>query len=74
MGSTFSDPHQKEMGVSQGSILSVTLFLMENDSITQCLKPDVDCSLYVDDLQICFRSSNRSIFERQLQVFFNILQ
>ena len=58
----------------QGSILSVTLFSVKIDSITQCLKPGVDCSLYVDDFQICYRSSNVSIIEHQLQLCLSILQ
>ena len=66
VGSTFSDSHPQEMGVPQGSILSVTLFSLKINSITQCLKPGVDCSLYVDDFQICYRSSNMSIIERRL--------
>ena len=68
VGSTFSDSHPQEMGVPQGSILSVTLFSVKINSITQCLKPGVDCSLYVDDFQVCYRSSNMSIIERQLQL------
>ena len=36
----------------QGSILSVTLFSVKINSIAQCFKPGVDCSLYVDDFQI----------------------
>ena len=52
IGSTFTDSHPQEMGVPQGSILSVTLFSVKINSITQCLKPGVDCSLYVDDFQI----------------------
>ena len=63
VGSTFSDSHPQEMGVPQGSILSVTLFSVKINSITQCLKPGVDCSLYVDDFQVCYRSSNMSIIE-----------
>ena len=63
VGSTFSDSHPQEMGVLQGSILSVTLFSVKINSITQCLKPGVDCSLYVDDFQVCYRSSNMSIIE-----------
>ena len=47
---------------------------MKINSITQCLKPGVDCSLYVDDFQICYRSSNMSIIERQLQLCLNKLQ
>ena len=58
----------------QGSILSVTLFYVNINSITQCLKPGVDCSLYVDDFQVCYRSSNMSIIERQLQLCLNKLQ
>ena len=71
VGSTFSDSHPQEMGVPQGSILSVTLFSVKINSITQCLKPGVDCSLYVDDFQVCYRSSNMSIIERQLQLCLN---
>ena len=63
--------HPQEMGVPQGSILSVTLFSMKINSITQCLKPGVDCSLYFDDFQICYRSSNMSIIERQMQLCLN---
>ena len=73
VGSTFSDSHPQEMGVPQGSILSVTLFYVKINSITQCLKPGVDCSLYVDDFQVCYRSSNMSIIERQLQLCLNKL-
>ena len=62
------------MGVPQGSILSVTLFPVNINSINQCLKPDVDCSLCVDDFQVCYRSSNMSIIERQLQLYLNKLQ
>ena len=74
VGSTFSDSRPQEMGVPQGSILSVTLFSLKLNSITRCLKPGVDCSLYVDDFQVCYRSSNMSITERQLQLFLNKLQ
>ena len=54
--------------------LSVTLFSVKINSITQCLKPGVDCSLYVDEFQICYRSSNMCIIERQLQLCLNKLQ
>ena len=74
VGSTFSDSHPQEMGVPQGSIMSVTLFSVKIKSINQCLKPGFDCSLYVDDFQICYRSSNMGITERQLQLYLNKLQ
>ena len=73
-GSTFSNSHLQEMGVPQGSILLVTLFSMKINSIAQCLKPGVHCSLYVNDFQICYRSSNMSIIERQLQLCLYKLQ
>ena len=47
VGSTFSDPHPQEMGVPQGSILSVTLFSVKINSITQCLTPGVDSCLSI---------------------------
>ena len=62
------------MCVPQYSILSVTLFSVNINSITQCLKPGVDCSLYVDNFQICYRLSNMSIAECHLQLFLNKLQ
>ena len=70
--STISDAHLQEMGVP--SFLSVTLFSVKINIISQCLIPGVDCSLYVDDFHICYRSSNMSIIERQLQLCLNKLQ
>ena len=45
---------------------------MKINSITHCLKPGFDCSLYVNDLQICYKLSNMSITERQLQLCPNV--
>ena len=36
VGSNFSDTHPQEMGVPQGSILSVPLFSVKINNITQC--------------------------------------
>ena len=60
LGSIFSEYHLQEMGVPQGSTLSVTLFLEKINSSIQCLKPGVDCSIYVDEFHICYISSNMS--------------
>jgi len=62
------------MGVPQGSILSVTLFNIKINSITKCLAPGVDCSLYVDDFLICYRSKHMHTIERQLQQNINKIQ
>ena len=74
VGSTLSDLHEQEMGVPQGSILSVTLFNIKINSITKCLAPGVDCSLYVDDFLICYRSKHMHTIERQLQQNINKIQ
>ena len=52
---SLSDVHKQEMGVPQGSILSVTLFGLKINSIVKCISPGIDGSLYVDDFLICYR-------------------
>ena len=71
---TISGAHRQEMGVPQGCILSVTLSSVKINSIVKAICPGVDCSLYVDDFAICFRSRNMDIIERQLQQCLNRLQ
>ena len=48
LGSHMSDSFDQEMGVPQGSILSVILFALKINSIVKNLSPGVECSLYVD--------------------------
>lgn len=74
VGSTLSELHEQEQGVPQGSILSVTLFSLKINSIVKCINPGVDCSLYVDDFLICYRSKNMHTIERQLQQNLNKIQ
>ena len=74
VGSTLSDLHDQEMGVPQGSILSVTLFNIKINNIVKALKPGTDCSLYVDDFLICYRSKSMATIERQLQQNINNIQ
>ncbi len=71
---TLSDAREQQMGVPQGCILSVTLFSIKINNIVKSINPGVECSLYVDDFVICFRSSNMNIIERQLQQCLNKLQ
>lgn len=68
VNSTFSEEKEQEMGVPQGSILSVTLFSIKINSLAQVLKDNIDGSLYVDDFLICYRGQNMSNIERQLQL------
>ena len=58
----------------QGSILSVTIFSLKINKIVKCLNPGADCSLYVDDFLICYRSKNMNTIERQLQLNLNKIQ
>jgi len=58
VGGTYSKACEQEMGVPQGSILSVTLFCLKINSIVKALCPGVDCSLHVDDFLIYYRSKH----------------
>ena len=74
VGSTLSEAHIQKQGVPQGSILFVTLFSLKINNIVKCLNPGVDCSLYVDDFLICYRSKNMNTIEQQLQLNLNKIQ
>ena len=71
VGATLSDMRDQEMGVPQGSILSVTLFNVKINNIVKSISPGTDCSLYVDDFLICYRGKNMNTVERQLQLTIN---
>ena len=51
-GNTFSDDYTQEMGVPQGSILSVTLFSLKINSLVMSLQRHVQCSLYRHPLKL----------------------
>jgi len=69
VGSSFSEPHEQEEGVPQGSILSPILFEIKINSITNTLLASSDCSLYVDDFVVCYKSKAKmETVERQLQI------
>ena len=75
VGTTLSGLQGQEEGVPQGSILSVTLFSIKINNIVNIVKnPGVDCSLYVDDFLICYRSKHIYTIERQLQQCLNKIQ
>ena len=71
VNSTMSDTFDQEMGVPQGSILSVTLFSIKINSLAKVLKENVEGSLYVDDFLICYSGKNMNNVERQLQLCLN---
>ncbi|GBN29334.1 putative RNA-directed DNA polymerase from transposon BS [Araneus ventricosus] len=67
IGSTFSHPFIQHEGVPQGSVLSVTLFILHLSQMLHVLPSSVSGTLYVDDLQISCQGSNMNLIERQLQ-------
>ena len=67
MGEVFYEEKQ-EIGVPQGSILSVTLFNIKINNIVKNINSGTNCALYVDDFLICFRARNMNYIERQLQI------
>ena len=73
VGSCLSQLCDQEMGVPQGSILSVTLFGLKINSIVGAISPGIECALYVDDFLICYRSKYVHIIERHIQQCLNKL-
>ena len=71
VGDTLSNPHEQEIGVPQGSILSVTLFSVKSNNNVKSVCPGVECFLYVDDFCICYRSKHMHTIEGQLQQVLN---
>lgn len=73
IGSTLSKPFTQETGVPQGGVLSCTLFIVKMNSLRTVLPPTMFYSVYVDDVQIGFKSCNLSFCERQIQLSVNKL-
>ena len=69
-----SDYYDQEQGVPQGGVLSTTLFSIKINDIVKCLGNLTDCSLYVDDFCICYRSKSMATIERQLQQNLNKIE
>jgi ribonuclease HI len=67
IGNTLSDIFIQEEGVPQGSVLSVTLFIVAIDKILLDLPSSVTGNLYVDDLHISCEGTDICFIERQLQ-------
>ena len=74
LGSTLSDPFEQEMGVPQGSILSITLFSLKINSLAKVLSKDVEGSLYVDDFLMSYRAKTTKASERQLQGYLHKIE
>ena len=55
-------------------MLSTTLFSIKINDIVKCLGNLTDCSLYVDDFCICYRSKSMATIERQQQQHLNKIE
>ena len=64
-------PTRPGVGVPQGSVLSVTLFSLKINSVANSIPRGVTCSMYVDDLLVCYSGKNMATIERQLQLCLN---
>ncbi|GFW62625.1 putative RNA-directed DNA polymerase from transposon BS [Trichonephila clavipes] len=73
IGHSSSHKFIQDQGVPQGSVLSVTLFIIHMSNILHQLPPSVRGMLYVDDLQVSCQGSDMRLIERQLQTTVNRL-
>ena len=51
--------------------LSVTLFSLKINSVANSIPRGVTCSMYVDDLLVCYSSKSMATIERQLELCLN---
>ena len=66
-GTSMSPMGEQVEGVPQGSVLSCALFLMAMNGIASVIPPDVQGSLFVDDVMICASSARLAVLERRIQ-------
>lgn len=75
VNSTLSDSVEQENGVPQGSVLSVTLFIIKINQIANLIpkNPRMVASLYIDDLQLSFRHTDLNEIKTTLQETINTI-
>lgn len=71
IGNVLSKPYVQETGVPQGGVLSCTLFIVKMNSLRNFIPHNMFYSIYVDDVQIAFKSCNIAICERHIQLGLN---
>lgn len=67
IGNTISRAVVQENGIPQGSTISVSLFIIALNGITQNIKNPVEACLYVDDLVLVRRGSCIGLIKKDLQ-------
>ena len=73
VGGSVSQSKQTDLGIPQGGVLSVTLFLLAINGLLGELGNGVDGSLLADDLTIYITTRNQRVAARALQVVTNKL-
>lgn len=68
IGNILSEEMTQEEGVPQGSVLSVTLFALAINGISEVIPPGILYTLFVDDLSISFAATRMAVAERKLQL------
>lgn len=58
----------QENDVTQGGVLSCTLFIVKMNSLRNVVPPTISHSTYVADVQTSFKSCNMSLCECQVQL------
>ena len=63
VGTALPSSFEQEEEVPQGSVLSVTLFSVAINNITQCVHRDFRCTLYADDFSLSYASFRLDVAE-----------
>ena len=66
IGTIMSDKIFHQESVPQGAILSTTLFNVKINDIVKQVDPGVECSLYVDDIVMMYKSPTIDAIQRKL--------
>ena len=71
VGNVFLQRKIQEEGVPQGSVLSVTLFALAINDVTEVIPPGILTTLFVDNLSLSFSASTMALAERRIQLGIN---
>ena len=74
IGTQSSDLHVQKKGVTQGAILSPTLFLIRVESLFRPMPSNIKYFMYADDIVLDSASNNRTESRTSLQEGVNIVQ
>ena len=70
---SLSSEKKMENGLCQGSVLSVTLFLVAINTIVETLPEDIKCLIYADDVVIICGGRTHKVNEEKLQSALNAI-